>query len=227
MTLKTTLAAAAAFAMFAGAAYAQTAEAPVAAAPAEPAVPAAEAPVAAAPAPAPEAPAYAPIAAKGDVVETLKASGQFKTFTKALDQTNLTALVKAHQLTVFAPTDAAFAALPAGELDRLMKTENAGELQGLLAYHLVNANVDSTKIKGAKGPVATVAKAELLLDGASEGGLKANSAPILQSDVRTTKGTIHVVGAVLSPSDPVIAAAKAEAAEAAAAATEATTTPAG
>ncbi|HSK41924.1 MAG TPA: fasciclin domain-containing protein, partial [Arenibaculum sp.] len=139
MTLYRLLTTAAAVALFTGAAHAQTAEATAPAV--EPTAVAVPAP-AAAPAPAP---AYVPIAAKGDLVETAKASGQFTTFVKALDKTNLTAVVKTNpNLTVFAPTDAAFAALPAGELDRLMKTENAGELQGLLVYHIVNAPVDTT-----------------------------------------------------------------------------------
>ena len=216
--------AAAAAALLAGAAYAQTpAEAP---APAEvPATPPVE-PVAVPATPAvepiavpvaPAAPVAAPLViAQGDLVETAKLSGQFTTFVKALDATNLTAVVKGNQnLTVFAPTDAAFAALPAGELDRLMKKENAAELQTLLVYHVVNASVDSTKIKGAKGPVKTVAGTDLLLDG-SNGVLKANSAAIVQADVRATNGILHVVDHVLSPSDPAIAAAKVEAARAAA-----------
>lgn len=207
MTLIRFLTAAAAVALVTGTANAETPD--VAAATPAPAV-AAEAPAAA------PAPAYTPIAAKGDIVETAKASGQFTTFVKALDATNLTPVLKQNKnLTVFAPTDAAFAALPAGELDRLMKPENAAELQGLLVYHVVNAPVDSAKMKGAKGPVTTVAKSELLLDGSGD-TLKANSAPILQADVRATNGILHVVSNVLSPSDPVIAAAKAEAAQAAA-----------
>ena len=208
MNLYRLLTAAAAVALFTGAAHAQTAAEPTTAS--EPA---------AAPAVEPTAVAVAPAAplvvAKGDLVETAKAAGQFTTFVKALDKTNLTAVQKTNQnLTVFAPTDAAFAALPAGELDRLMKTENAGELQSLLVYHVVNANVDTAKIKGAKGPVQTVAGKDLLLDGSGD-SLKANSAAILQADVRTSNGILHVVDHVLSPSDPAIAAAKVEAAQAA------------
>ncbi|HEX6860116.1 MAG TPA: fasciclin domain-containing protein [Caulobacteraceae bacterium] len=213
------LSAAAAAAFVASAAFAQ--EAPVAA-PAAPApAPAADvAADAAAPAPvaaAPAAPAYKPIAPAGDLVETAKASGQFTTFVKALDATNLTAVLKNNKgLTVFAPTDAAFAALPAGELERLMDPDNASELQSLLVYHIVNAPVDSTKLKGAKGPVKTVAGTDVLLDGSGD-QVMANSATVLQADVRATNGIIHVVDHVLTPGDPVIAKAKAEAAEASAA----------
>jgi uncharacterized surface protein with fasciclin (FAS1) repeats len=202
-------------ALISGAAYAQTsapttpdATAP-AAAPAPVATPAPSAPADAAPAPAP-APAFVPVAANGDIVSTLKASGEFKTFLKALDATNLTSVVKGNpNLTVFAPTDAAFAALPAGELDRLLKPANATELQALLIYHIVNAPVDEAKIKGAKGPVKTVAGSDLLIDG-SAAPYKANSAQVLQANVQATNGIVYVVDHVLSPSDPVIAAAKAE-----------------
>jgi hypothetical protein len=70
---------------------------------------------------------------------------------------NLTSVLKTNQnLTLFAPTDAAFAALPAGELDKLMLPENGPMLQKVLTYHLINAKVDSTKIKGAKGEVKSV-----------------------------------------------------------------------
>ena len=213
MTLYRLLTTAAAVALFTGAAHAQTADATA---------PAVEPTAVAVPAPeAAPAPAFVPVVAKGDLVETAKASGQFTTFIKALDKTNLTAVLKTNpNLTVFAPTDTAFAALPAGELDRLMKTDNAGELQGLIVYHIVNAPVDTAKIKGAKGPVQTVAGKELLLDG-SGASLKANSAAILQADVRATNGILHVVDHVLSPTDPAIAAAKIEAAQNAAAAAEA------
>ena len=226
MNLYRLLTTAVAVALFTGAANAQTAETPAAAEPA-PAPAVAEAPAATpapavAPAPAP-VPAFAPVVAKGDMIETAKASGQFTVFLKALEKTNLTEVVKkTPTLTVFAPTDAAFAALPAGELDRLMKTENAQELQSLVVYHLVNAPIDSAKMKGAKGTVQSVAQREVLLDGSGE-VLKVNSATIVQSDVRPTTGILHVVDRVLSPTDPAISAAKVEAAQNA---TQPTDTPA-
>ena len=155
-------------------------------------MPAAETPPAATtPTPAPG------LTARGDIVETLKANGQFKTLVKALEATNMTGVLKTNSnLTVFAPTDAAFAALPAGELDRLMKDPAA--LQKLLTYHVVNATVDSSKIKGSKGGVGTVAGSELIVDGSGE-TLMANTATIVQADVRPTNGVIHVVDKVLLP----------------------------
>jgi uncharacterized surface protein with fasciclin (FAS1) repeats len=231
MHLSRLVSAAAVAALISGAAYAQTpapasADAPAATPAPVPAPAPAAAPAAAAPVAAPAAPAFVPVAANGDIVSTLKASGEFKTFLRALDATNLTSVVKTNpNLTVFAPTDAAFAALPAGELDRLMKPENASELQGVLIYHIVNAPVTETKIKGAKGPVKTVAGTDLLLDGSTD-PYKVNSAQIVQANVQATNGLVYVVDHVLSPSDPAIAAGKA-AIEAAKAEAAAAATPAG
>ena len=147
---------------------------------------------------APAAPVAGKLVAKGDIIETLKADGQFKTLLKALETANMTSVLKTNRnLTIFAPTDAAFAALPAGELDRLMKSP--AELQKLMTYHLINATVDSSKIKGAKGGVKTVAGPELVLDGSSD-MLMANNAGIVQTDVVATNGTVHVVDKVLMPS---------------------------
>lgn len=133
----------------------------------------------------------------GDIVETARASGQFTTFIKALDETNLTGLLKTRSgLTVFAPTDAAFAALPPGELDKLMADKPA--LQKLLTHHVINLSVDSTKIAGSKGPVTTVANDAVVLDG-SDTTLKVDNAHIVQADIRASNGILHVVDQVLMP----------------------------
>lgn len=148
--------------------------------------------------PAATEPSIPAIVPAGDTIETLRASGQFKVLLKALDTAGLTAVIKGQRsLTLFAPTDAAFAALPAGEVDRLMKDPPA--LQALLMYHLVNAPVDSTKIAGARGPVPTVTNAGLVLDGLTGPGLHVNDARILQADIHTPNGLIQVVDKVLKP----------------------------
>ncbi len=204
MTMTRLLGAAAAAALLAGAAQAQTpptestppVATPPGVTPAAPTTPA-PAPATAATPPAAAMAASPALTARGDIVETLKANGQFKTLVKALEATNMTGVLKTNRnLTVFAPTDAAFAALPAGELDRLMKDPAA--LQKLLTYHVVNASVDSSKIKGAKGGVGTVAGSEVMVDGSGE-TLKANTATIVQADVRPTNGVIHVIDKVLTP----------------------------
>lgn len=190
MTLNRLLTAAAALAISAGAAAAQTTTAP----------PSATAPAQAAQTAQGEAstPAVAnKVVAKGDIIETAKASGQFTIFLKAVDATNLTSVLKTNKnLTVFVPTDAAFAALPAGELDRLML--NKAQLQKLLTHHVVNARVKSTKIKNARGPVTTVAGDQLILDGSGD-VLLAGNADIVQPDVIATNGVIHVVDKVIMP----------------------------
>lgn len=154
------------------------------------------APVAAAQGAAPAAGAAKPVAVAGDLVDTLKASGQFTTFIEAVDSTNLTSLLKTNKnLTVFAPTDAAFAALPASELARL-KADKAA-MQKFVLHHVVNAPIPSSKIKGAKGPVATGAGDQVLLDGSDEAALKADGATIVQADLQTGSGLLQVVDRVL------------------------------
>jgi uncharacterized surface protein with fasciclin (FAS1) repeats len=145
--------------------------------------------------------AASPVVAKGDLVETAKASGQFTTFIKALDATNLTSVLKTNQnLTLFLPTDAAFAALPSGELDKLMLPENGPQLQKVLTYHLINAKVDSSKIKGAKGEVKSVEGSALTLDGSGATAM-VDGATIIQTDVMASNGVLHVVDKVLLPKD--------------------------
>jgi uncharacterized surface protein with fasciclin (FAS1) repeats len=149
-------------------------------------------------APAAAASAAGQVSPAGDIIETARASGQFTTFIKAADATNLTALMKTNKnLTVFAPTDAAFRALPPGQLDKLMADKPA--LQKLITHHIINAPVDSAKISGAKGPVPSVAQDNVLLDGSEPGVLKADGATIVQADVRASNGILHVVDKVLMP----------------------------
>lgn len=144
-----------------------------------------------------QTPAATPVAVQGDLVDTLKLSGQFTTFVGGIDATNLAGLLKTNKnLTVFAPTDAAFAAMPADQLAKL-KSDKAA-MQKFVLHHVVNAPVDSSKIKGAKGPVPSGAGDTILLDGSDEGGaLKVDGATIVQADLRTGSGLLHVVDKVL------------------------------
>jgi uncharacterized surface protein with fasciclin (FAS1) repeats len=170
----------------------------------------ATAPTAAAPAAAvPPSPHVVP---NGNIISTLQGSGQFTILLKALDATNLTAtLAKTPNLTLFAPTDAAFRALPAGQLDQLMLPGNAPTLQKVLIYHLVNLNLDSSQIKGALGPVVSVETGKLVVDGSGP-VLKVNDADIIQPDVKVTNGLIQVVDKVLIPGDVTLPIASAAAA---------------
>ena len=142
-------------------------------------------------APAPAGASAMNIAPSGDIVQTLTASGQFTTLLKALDATNLTSVLKTPgPLTLFAPTDAAFAAAS-------VDMNNKAALQQLLVYHIINAKVDDSKIKGAKGPVPSAAGKPIQVDGSATPA-KANDATIL-ADVNVSNGVIHVVDKVLSP----------------------------
>ena len=177
--------------------------------------PAAPAPPVAVPAaPAPSAvPASPGVVANGNIISTLQGSGHFAILLKALDAANLTATIKSTpDLTLFAPTDAAFQALPAGQLTELLLPKNAPVLQKVLIYHLVHLNLDSSKIKGAKGPVESVETSKLVVDGSGP-VLKVNNANIIQPDVHATNGYIQVVDKVLIPPDITLPTASAAAAQ--------------
>jgi uncharacterized surface protein with fasciclin (FAS1) repeats len=177
MTMSRFFSAAAALALMSGAAMAQTTTPPPAAA------------------------VSGKVVAQGDLIETAKASGQFTTLLKALDAANLTSVLKTSpNLTVFAPTDAAFAALPPGQLDSLLQPQNAATLQKLLTYHLINSRVDSSKIKGSKGEVKTVEGSAVMLDGSGATAM-IDAASIVQADVMASNGVIHVIDKVLIPGD--------------------------
>jgi len=181
MTIHRLLAAAAALSLLAGAVHAQA----PAAAPA--------------PAPTPVAAAGAKLAVNGDSMSTLRTSAQFTTLVKALDAANLSALFqdRSRSLTLFAPTDAAFAALPAGQLDKMIGDPTKADLRKLLLHHVVNAAVPSAKIKGTRGPWPSGAGDRIVLDGSQDGVLKADNATIVQADVVTSNGTIQVVDQVM------------------------------
>ena len=157
-----------------------------------------------------EAPAAAskPVAVQGDLVDTLKLSGQFTTFVGGIDATNLTTLLKTNKnLTVFAPTDTAFAAMPADQLAKLKSDKVA--MQKFVLHHVVNAPIDSSKIKGAKGPIPSGAGDTILLDGSDEAAMKVDGASIVQADLRTGSGLLHIVDHVLvsgqGASEPAVA----------------------
>ncbi len=138
-----------------------------------------------------------PVTVQGDLVDTLKLNGQFTTFVGGIDATNLAGLLKTNKnLTVFAPTDAAFAAMPAADLARLKADKVA--MQRFVLHHIVNAPVPSTKIKGTKGPIPSGAGDMILLDGSDEAGaLKVDGATIVQLDVQTGSGLLQIVDKVL------------------------------
>jgi len=179
MTIQRLLAAAAAVSLLACAAHAQA--------------------PATTPAPATAPAAGAKLAVNGDSMTTLRTSTQFTTLVKAIDAANLGALFqdRTRSLTLFAPTDAAFAALPAGQLDKMIADPTKADLRKLLLHHVVNAPVPSSKIKGTRGPWPSGAGDRIVLDGSADGVLKADNATIIQPDVTTSNGVIQVVDQVM------------------------------
>jgi uncharacterized surface protein with fasciclin (FAS1) repeats len=137
-------------------------------------------------------------ASKQDIVDTAVAAGQFKTLAKALDAAGLVATLKGSgPFTVFAPTDAAFAKLPAGTLQNLLKPENKAKLTAILTYHVVPGAVTAeqvTKLSEAKTVNGAVLKVSL-----RDGKVMINDADVVKPDIETSNGVIHVIDAVLLP----------------------------
>lgn len=159
--------------------------------------------------PAPPAQAETPAAAN-TVIDTLKAQGQFSTLLTALDQAQLTETLKSQPaVSIFAPTDAAFAALPEADRTRLMDPANANELRQLLLYHVVVADVNSEQIKGAKGGVETAARTQVQLDGTGD-VIKVDDATVTMADIDAGNGAIFAIDKVLNPAASNVASGDAE-----------------
>ena len=135
---------------------------------------------------------------KKDIVDTAIAAGSFTTLAKALTAAGLVATLKGKgPFTVFAPTDAAFAKLPAGTLDDLLKPENKEKLKGILTYHVVAGKVlakDVTNLKTAK----TVNGQELKIT-VTDGTVMVDNAKVTKTDIMCSNGVIHVIDAVVLP----------------------------
>lgn len=167
---------------------------------------------AAQPLPAPAAEATVQAEAN-TVVDALRANGQFTTLLTALDAAQLTeTLASRPAISIFAPTDAAFAALPEAERTRLMDPVNVNELRQLLLYHVVVADVNSSQIEGARGGVETAAGAQVLLDGSGD-GIKVDGATVTQADIDASNGAVFAIDKVLNPAQSQAAMGDTEAAD--------------
>ena len=137
--------------------------------------------------------------ADGNIVEVLRAQGDFTTLISALEATNLDdVLASDDSITILAPTDEAFAALPAAERERLMDPANREELQQLLLYHVINADVRRDQIENRRGAVETGSGAQIMLDGGG-GTLRADAATITNAELRGSNGAVMVLDQVLNP----------------------------
>lgn len=141
----------------------------------------------------------ASVSAKADdIVDTAIAAGQFSTLVAAVQAAGLVDTLKsAGPFTVFAPTDAAFAALPEGTVENLLKPENKDQLVAVLTYHVVAGKVMSADIAGKAMDVNSVQGGAISVNAMN--GVKVNNANVVTADIETSNGVIHVIDTVLLP----------------------------
>ena len=132
-----------------------------------------------------------------DIVDTAVGAGSFTTLVAAVQAAGLVDTLKGPgPFTVFAPTDAAFAALPAGTVEDLLKPENKDKLISILTYHVVPGAVMSTDLtEGMKAATVQGGEVTITLDG----GAKVNGAVISAADIAASNGVIHVIDSVILP----------------------------
>ena len=135
-----------------------------------------------------------------DIVDTAVGAGQFKTLAAALKAAGLVDTLKGRgPFTVFAPTDEAFAKLPKGTVEELLKPENKAKLTAILTYHVVPGKVmaaDAARLTSAKavsGDTLTIA--------AQGGGVMIDKAKVVKTDIAASNGVIHVIDTVILPKD--------------------------
>ena len=134
-----------------------------------------------------------------DIVDTAVKAGQFNTLAAALKAADLIDTLKGKgPFTVFAPTDAAFAKLPAGTVATLLKPENKAKLVKILTYHVVPGKIMSTSLAGKETDAKTVEGSNISID-ATKGGVTVNSAKVTSADIAADNGVIHVIDTVLIP----------------------------
>lgn len=135
-----------------------------------------------------------------DIVDTAVAAGKFKTLAAALGAADLVEALKGEgPFTVFAPTDEAFAKLPKGTVETLLKPENKGKLSGILTYHVVSGSVkakDVVKLTGAT--TLNGQQVDVKVDG---GKVTVDGATVVTTDIACSNGVIHIIDAVILPAD--------------------------
>ena len=135
---------------------------------------------------------------KNDIVDTAVSAGQFKTLVAALKAGELAGVLKGSgPFTVFAPTDDAFKALPAGTVASLLKPENKEKLIAILTYHVVPGKTVSSAIAGKMLTAKTVQGGSLNINGTN--GVRINNATVVKADIMASNGVIHVIDKVLMP----------------------------
>jgi uncharacterized surface protein with fasciclin (FAS1) repeats len=133
-----------------------------------------------------------------DIVDTAVAAGSFKTLVAAVTAAGLVDTLKsAGPFTVFAPSDDAFAKLPAGTVEDLVKPENKDKLTKILTLHVLSGKVMADDVAGQKANPASVAGETLDVDGTN--GVTVNGATVTTADIACDNGVIHVIDTVLLP----------------------------
>lgn len=134
-----------------------------------------------------------------DIVETAVAAGNFKTLAAALEAAGLIDALKGEgPFTVFAPTDEAFAKLPAGTVETLLKPENKEKLKAILLYHVVPGNVTAGEVTKLNGrSVKTLQGSSIKVK--TSHGVRVDNAKVTQTDIKASNGVIHVIDTVLMP----------------------------
>ena len=133
-----------------------------------------------------------------DIVDTAVAAGSFNTLVAAVQAAGLVDTLKGDgPFTVFAPTDDAFAALPEGTVETLLKPENKAQLQAVLTYHVISGKVMAADIAGKTMSADTVNGKAINVDATN--GVMINDATVTTADVAASNGVIHVIDKVLLP----------------------------
>ena len=133
-----------------------------------------------------------------DIVDTAVSAGSFETLVAAITAAELVETLKGEgPFTVFAPTDEAFAKLPAGTLDDLLKPENKAKLQGILTYHVVSGKVMASDVGGLS--MAKTVNGQSFKISKKGGSVYVDNAEVLKTDILCSNGVIHVIDAVILP----------------------------
>ena len=136
---------------------------------------------------------------KKDIVDTAVSAGQFSTLAAALDAAGLIDPLKGDgPFTVFAPTDEAFAKLPAGTVESLLKPENKDQLIAILTYHVVPGKVAAADV--VKLDSATTVNGQDVAIHVADNGVQINNANVIKTDIGASNGVIHVIDTVILPS---------------------------
>ncbi|MDB9373985.1 fasciclin domain-containing protein [Nodularia sphaerocarpa] len=136
-----------------------------------------------------------------ELTQAAAKEGQFQTLTRAVEAAGLQdQLATPGPYTVFAPTDAAFDALPAGTLDNLLKPENKDQLAKLIAYHVVPGQVTSSQLTSGEVKTVEGSPVKIDVDDATR-GITVNDAKVTQADIPASNGIVHVIDQVILPPD--------------------------